>query len=110
MRTLFCLFLTLSSASAASLTVTIEPSPLICLPGQTVSFAGTLENTTTGEIFINSNSFTFSIAGSGVLDDSLFLTNAPISLQPSEITLPFDFLSVAIPLLPSRRCWPLYPL
>lgn len=100
MRHLLVAFLlTLSAAHAAVLNVTISPSPLTGNPGQMLTFSGTLENTTGDEVFINSNSFTFDISGTGVLDDSLFLSNAPFTLLSLESSTPFDFLSVNIPAL-----------
>ena len=98
MKALLCLFLTLSAASAAVINVTISPSLLVGNPGQAVTFTGTLENLTGDTVYINSNSFTFDIAGVGVLDDSLFLSNAPFFLNAFETTVPFDFLAVNVPM------------
>lgn len=100
MRAFLALLFTLTVASAAPiLTVTVSPALQSGVPGQTLVFPGTLENLTTGTVFINSNSLTFDIAGIGVLDDSFFLLNAPISLNSLEATKPFDFFSVSIPAL-----------
>jgi hypothetical protein len=99
-RVLLALLFTLTVASAAPvLTVTVSPALQSGVPGQTLVFPGTLENITTGTVFINSNALTFDIAGIGVLDDSLFLSNAPFSLNSLEATKPFDFFSVSIPAL-----------
>jgi len=99
-RALLFLFLTLSAAHAATiLNVTLSPANQNGLPGQPLTFSGTLENTTNGTVFINSNSFTFDITAVGSLDDSLFLANAPFSLNAFEASKPFDFFTVNIPAL-----------
>ncbi len=98
MRALLFLLLALPAAHAATiLNVTLSPSPQSGVPGQTLTFSGVLENTTGSEVFLNSNSYTFDIGGLGVVDDALFLSNAPISLAAMEVTSPFDFFTVTIP-------------
>jgi hypothetical protein len=100
MRTLIAFLLTLSATYAAPiLNVNISPASQTGVPGQILTFSGTLENVTNNNVFINSNSLTFGLSGIGVLDDSLFLTNAPLFLGPLETTKPFDFFTVTIPTL-----------
>jgi hypothetical protein len=65
-------------------------------PGDLLQFSGSLTNNTGSTVFINSDSFTFAI--SGAVDDSPFLTNAPISLPAFGSSGSFEFLQVLIPL------------
>jgi hypothetical protein len=76
------------------LTITFDEATLAGAPGDELDFTGTLTNNTADTVFINSDSFTFAIAG---LDDSPFLNNAPISLDPGESSTPFELFDVVIP-------------
>lgn len=99
-RALLLFILSLSAANAASiLDVTLSPASQTGNPGQTLTFSGVLQNNFDAEVFINSNSYTFQIGDPGVLDDSLFLSNAPLSLLGLESSNPFDFFTVTIPAL-----------
>ena len=96
MRALIPIFLAAAAACHASvLTVAIVPDTLTGNPGNVLPFFGSLTNTTGSTVFINSDSFTFAIAGA---DDTPFLINAPISLGPLGSAGPFEFLDVTIPL------------
>jgi hypothetical protein len=80
------------------LEVNFSVNPVLGVPGQVVSFTGNLTNITSNEVFINSVSYTFDISGAGVLDDSPFLLNAPLSLGPLGISPTFEFFTVTTPL------------
>ena len=98
MRKLIPLLLAAVAAAHGStlLTVNFSIPTLSGNPGDLLQFSGSLTNNSGSEVFINSDSFTFAI--SGALDDSPFLTNAPISLPAFGSSGPFAFLQVLIPL------------
>ncbi len=83
MRALLISFLGLTALCSATplFTVTFTPNTISGNPGDVIPFSGTLLNNTSSTLFINSYSFTFAIAGA--LDDSPFLINAPTSLAAS---------------------------
>jgi hypothetical protein len=81
---------------ASAMTVTLTPDTLFVNPGGTISFSGTLDNNTASTVFINSDSVTFAIPGA--VDDSPFLTFAPLFLVQSQVTGVFQFLNVTIPI------------
>jgi len=99
MRALIPIFLAAAAACHAGAVpaVDIFPSTLSGNPGDMLQFFGSVSNFTGATLFINSNSFTFVIAGA--VDDTPFLTNAPLSLSVLESAGPFEFLDVMIPLL-----------
>jgi len=80
--TLFTL-LALPVTSHAALLFTLDQSALTGQPGNTLMYTGTLMNTGTNTLFLNSD--TFSLAASGLtLDDSPFLNNFPLSLSSGQ--------------------------
>ncbi len=97
MRALLISFLGLTALCSATplFTVTFTPNTISGNPGDVIPFSGTLLNNTSSTLFINSDSFTFAIAGA--LDDSPFLINAPISLAGNASSGSFVFLDVTIP-------------
>jgi len=84
-----------AAANADELSVNLDSSTLTGLPGDTLMFTGTLTNNTSDTLFINSDSFTFDIAGA--LDDSPFLLNAPISLDGGVTSSDFEMFDIDIP-------------
>jgi hypothetical protein len=80
---------------ASPFTVTFSPSTVGGQPGSAIGFTGELTNNTTDEEFINGDNFSFPIVGA--LDDSLFLPDAPISLDAGASSGPFLFFTVTIP-------------
>lgn len=91
------LFVFAAGANADQLLVNLDSSTLNGSGGSTLAFTGTLTNTTSNILFINSDSFTFQI--SGALDDTPFLTNAPISLAAMAMSADFAMFDVNVPLL-----------
>jgi len=76
------------------LTLTFDNETLAGAPGDELDFIGTLTNNTADTVFINGDSFTFALLD---LNDSPFLNNAPISLDPGEVSTPFELFDVVIP-------------
>jgi hypothetical protein len=97
MRLFFFMFLGMAMLCQATTTFTVAftPDTLTGNPGDMISFSGTLLNNTSNTVFINSDSFTFAIAGAA--DDTPFLNHAPSSLGPNASSTPFMFLTVTIP-------------
>jgi hypothetical protein len=97
MRKLLTIFFGLAIGCQASsvFSVTFTPATLSGLPGDVLSFSGTLTNNDlVNTQFINSDSF--ALAGFTV-DTTPFLIFAPISLGPGATTALFQFLTVTIP-------------
>jgi hypothetical protein len=96
MRTLLTIFfgVALSCQAATIFSVDII-SPMSGLPGDVVTFSGTVTNTDSfNDEYINSDSFS---ADPGLtLDDSLFLANAPWFLTPGATSSVFDFFTITI--------------
>ena len=65
-------------AAQAQLTLTLMPASQTGKVPNTFHFTGTLTNSTAAEVFLNGDSPTFN--GPGTIDDSAFLTNAPLTL------------------------------
>jgi hypothetical protein len=67
----------------AQLLFTLDNPVQAGLPGQTLTFSGTLTNSGTSEIFLNGDNF--SLGGTGLtLDDTPFVDGAPFSLAANE--------------------------
>jgi hypothetical protein len=98
MRAVIPIFLAAAAASHAGtvVDVTFFPATQSGLPGDLLSFSGRIVNNTNATVFINADSFVFAI--SGVVDDSPFLLNAPLSLGPMEASALFAFLDISVPL------------
>lgn len=94
-RKLLPLFFGLGLAAHAGviMTVSFSPQQLSGLPGTTVQLSGTLTNNDTNTQFIVSDSVTFPFA----VDDTPFFINSPLSLLPGELSSPFVFLDIPIP-------------
>jgi hypothetical protein len=95
MATLFVLFFA-SAARADSVDVTLIETSQTATAGSTITFDATLSNrSSTDTIFLNGDS---SITSSLLLtvDDTPFLTNFPLSLDPSEVSGPYALFNVII--------------
>jgi hypothetical protein len=90
---LVCLLFFSGSAYADSLTVTIN-STQSTVAGATLTFSGTLENSTGSTVFINSDTIDLN---NQLFYTDLFLNNAPFSLDPGQTSAPFEFFTVSIP-------------
>ena len=82
-------------ASASPILISLDNPNQTSAPGFTLSFTGTLTNTTAATLFINSDSFNLNSALTG--DDSPFLNNAPVSLDPPNPSLDFQMFTVTLP-------------
>ena len=89
------LFAFAAAANADQIMVNLDSTTLSGGPGVELMFTGTLTNTTADTLFINSDSFTFQITGA--LDDSPFLTNAPISIDAGLTSGDFEMFDINIP-------------
>jgi hypothetical protein len=69
------------SASADTLTITLDSPTLSGSPGDTLQFLGTLTNTTSDTVFLNDVNFNLASIPSGSIDNSPFFANAPLSLD-----------------------------
>ena len=99
MRALLTLFFGFALTShAGSILVIFSPSSTLDgQPGQTLDFVGTLTDTDpdlSAPEYINSDSY--NLVGLP-LDDSPFLSNAPIFLIPGQVSNPFLMFRVPIP-------------
>jgi len=84
--------------TADAITITLMPGTLTGTPGSVVTFGGTLANTTTSTVFLNSAGINLSGGFSpGDLDTSAFFVNAPLFLLASEVTLPIDLFTIKVP-------------
>jgi len=72
-------------------------SPPAGNPGDVLNIFGSLDNNTSSTQYINSDSFTLAGFPGGSVDDSPFLTNAPLFLGPNASSGTFQFLTVTIP-------------
>ena len=97
MRALLFLAVAAGCQAAPILTVAFSPNTESGFPGNTVIFSGSLTNNTGNTVFINSDTVTLTGFPASALDDSPFLTNAPVSLGPNASTGVFVFLDVTIP-------------
>lgn len=96
MRTLLTIFfgVALSCQASTVFTVTIN-SPVSGLPGDVITVQGSLlNNDSVNTQYINSDSFV--VAPGFTLDDSPFLSNAPLFLGPGGSTALFDFFTLTI--------------
>lgn len=85
LMTLCALGCLLSGAAHAQLTVSLTPSSTNPLqPGQTLSYSGTVTNTSGAEVFLNGDEILLHPTDAFVIDDTPFLTMAPLSLQPGD--------------------------
>src|SRR5271166_4451682 len=84
-----------SPARADSIDITLMQISQVGLSGTTVTFDATLTNLTGSTIFLNGDARTTSTPFLSV-DDSPFLTNAPLSLNPGARSGPFALFSVFI--------------
>jgi hypothetical protein len=91
-------FLTIITGFATASPIFLAFDPFLnAVPGDTLTISGTLDNTSSDTVFINSD--TLSLDDSSLIsDDSLFLNNAPISLDPGQVSASFQMFTVMIPL------------
>lgn len=74
-------YLTASPAAHAQLVLSLAPSAQTGVAGDTLHFAGAVNNPTADFLFITGDSITFNTSEPGLtLDDSPFLVNAPTGL------------------------------
>lgn len=85
------------AANADSIAVVFDSVQLTGAPGDTLTFSGSLTNNDTSTDYINGVGL--NLAGFDVTDydDSDFLFDAPISLDPTVDSGSFDFFTVTIP-------------
>jgi hypothetical protein len=77
------LLLACPALARAQLDFTLNLAVQFGQPGDTLTFAGTLTNTGATELFLNGDDFTLN--GDGLtLDDTPFLTGAPLSLDANQ--------------------------
>ena len=82
-------------ARADSLSITFDPSILSALPGQTITFSGTITNPAASVVFLNGCDV--NLPGQFTSDFcALFLTDAPLSLDPLETSPVFDMFTVTV--------------
>jgi hypothetical protein len=86
-------------ASATPIFLSFDNANQTSFGGETLSFTGTLTNTTAGTLFINGDVLNFT--GPFTTDDSPFLTNAPFTIDPSAPSSDFQMFTVDIPVLPA---------
>jgi hypothetical protein len=85
------------AAFGTTLFVTLDSTTLSGTPGSTVTFSGSLTNTTNVEQFLVSADF--SGLGPGfTVDTAPFLNNSPLSLLANQTTASFDMFTVMIPI------------
>jgi len=83
-------------ARADSLSIAITAPNQPAIPGSTITFDAILTNTSpTDTIFLNGDSWTSS-SPVLTLDDTPFLTNFPLSLDPGQSSGPFGLFSVVV--------------
>jgi len=75
--------------------VDISVTPISGAAGSSVEVVGTVTNNTSNTVFLNGD--TFSVTGPDLsLDDTDFFVNAPLSLDPSQSSGPFDIFTIDI--------------
>ena len=84
-------------AQAGVLTVTFTNAALSGSPGDTLTYGGSIANTTDSTLFINAADISLISFGPGDYDYTPFLLNAPFWLDPYAGSDPFDFFTVTIP-------------
>jgi hypothetical protein len=95
-RILLLIVLFSRSAFAGPLTINLSSSLLTALDGETVTFSGSITNTSGTEVFINGDSS--SISSPLIVDDTKFFLNSPLSIGPSVTTPTFEMFDVKSPL------------
>jgi hypothetical protein len=93
--------LVLGKPARAQLSFTLTPSVVSAPQGSSLTFAGTIENSSTNELFLNGASYT--LAGTGFrLDPGPFLLNGPLSLAGGA-SYTGDFFDLALGFDPVGR-------
>jgi hypothetical protein len=88
-----------AGAHAGVITVDFTDATLSGSPGDTLTFQGTIDNTSDDTLYYI-NGADISLTGFGVGDYDVpdyFLVNAPLTLDVGESAGPFDFFTVTIP-------------
>src|SRR5262249_45058443 len=81
-------------AMAADITITLDFTTLSGAPGDTITFSGFLTNLDNAVVDLDSCGPT--MLGPFVTDCTPFLVNAPLFLNPNEVTSSFDMFTVTI--------------
>jgi hypothetical protein len=91
---------------AADITITLDLSVLAAAPGSTVTFSGFLTNLDNAQVDLIG--CTPTILGSFSTDCTPFFNNAPLFLNPLEVTSSFDLFTVTVQ-TPFTDVYTLYP-
>jgi hypothetical protein len=84
-----------AAARADSIAINFMPSTLSAMPGQTVTFSGTITNLANATVDLNSCDV--NLAGPFTTDSCVnFLFFAPLFLSPFETSAPFDMFTVTV--------------
>ncbi|MEP6719792.1 MAG: PEP-CTERM sorting domain-containing protein [bacterium] len=98
--------LALAPAAANADAVVINvPNPVFIAAGGMLTLNGTLRNPGATTVFINGISTTPNVAGI-TFDDSIFLTNAPLTVGPGMTSAPFDFMIISVSNAVARGIYP----
>lgn len=93
-RILLSLLLAAASTYAASVTLTLDSNSLSALPGQVITFSGTVNNGLGSEVFLNT--LNVNLAGGGLTTDSLVFFLGPASVNGLTTTPSFDWFTVTV--------------
>jgi hypothetical protein len=84
-----------AAARADSIAINFMPSTLSAMPGQTVTFSGTITNLENATVDLNSCDV--NLPGQFTTDSCVaFLLSAPLFLGPLETSAPFDMFTVTV--------------
>jgi hypothetical protein len=92
------LSLTTARASLYSVSVTLDNPVQDALPGDTLQYFGTIQDTGTDTVFLNSDDLNIIAPNGDFVIDDLFLANAPISLDPGQKSADIELFDVTVSL------------